>query len=384
MSAPPHAVEGKRVTWGELFFDLVFVFAITRISLSVHDDHTALGLVQAFVTFLLVYWVWVGAATQGNEFDMDRARPRLVLFAIGLCGLVMALSVTLAYDERGLAFALAYWVARGLLVLGLMSRSRAVLMPYTVSAYITGPLLVVGALLPSPWRLVVWAVAAALDLAMPTLRRRRLSALHFDADHLAERYGLFVLIALGESIVAIGGPVASSDHLGWLDLVAVTVSFLLVVGLWWVYFHLAAGAMRYALATAQVQFTVTRHVLSYAHLSFIWAVILVAVGMAETVAHPGETLGPVVGALLVGGVALFLATFGYTRWMMFRLLSRTRLTAALCTLAVYPVALAAPALVALSLLVVIVAALNAWELRAAHLGRRVVPPAAADRSRRNG
>lgn len=373
MSAPAALPEGKRVSWAELFFDLVFVFAVTRISLFVHDEHTALGLVQAFVAFLLVYWVWVGAATQGNEFDMDRARPRLVLFAIGLCGLVMALSVTLAYDGRALAFAVAYWAARALLVVGLLARSRSVLMPYTVSAYLTGPLLVVGALLPSPWRLVVWAGAAALDLAMPTLRRKRLSSLHFDADHLAERYGLFVLIALGESIVAIGGPVASNDHLGWLDVVAVGVSFLLVVGLWWVYFHLAAGAMRYALATAAVQFTVTRHVLSYAHLSFIWAIILVAVGMAETVAHPAAPLGPVVGALLVGGVALFLATFGYTRWMMFHLVSRTRLTAALCTLAVYPVAVFGPALVALLLLVVVVVALNVWELRVTHLASRVVP-----------
>ncbi|MEP6651137.1 MAG: low temperature requirement protein A [Lapillicoccus sp.] len=164
----------------------------------------------SLVVFVLVYWIWVGAATQGNEFDMDQARRRLALFAIGLCGLVMALSVTEAYADRGLAFALAYWAARVILVVGLLDRRRFVFMPYTVSAFVTGPVLVAGALLPATPRLAVWAAAAALDLAMPTLRRRSLNALHFDADHLTERYGLFVLIALGESIVAIGVPVASA------------------------------------------------------------------------------------------------------------------------------------------------------------------------------
>jgi low temperature requirement protein LtrA len=373
MTGSPPAPEGKRVTWGELFFDLVFVFAVTRVSLVVHDNHSFRGLVEAFVVFVLVYWIWVGAATQGNEFDMDQARRRLALFGIGLCGLVMALSVTRAYEDRGLAFALAYWVARLILVVGLLDRSRIAFMPYTVSAFLTGPALVVGALLPASARLAVWTAAAALDLAMPTLRRRRLSALHFDADHLTERYGLFVLIALGESIVAIGLPVASSDNLSWLDLLAVAVSFCLVVGLWWVYFHLAVGAMRYALATAPVQFTVTRHVLSYAHLSFVWAIILVAVGMAETVAHPAEPMGLMVGGLLVGGCALFLATFGYTRWTMFHLVSRTRLTAAAVVLVVFPLSGVLPALVTEALLALIVVALNLWELRATHQAGRVVP-----------
>lgn len=238
--------EGKRVSWGELFFDLVFVFAVTRISLSVHDDHSAVGLIGALVVFVLVYWVWVGVATQGNEFDMDQPRRRLTLFGIALCGLVMALSVTSAYADRGLAFALSYWVARILLVVGLLDRSRIRLMPYTVSALVTGPMLVVGALLPATPRLVVWAVAAALDLAMPTLRRNQLSSLHFDADHLTERYGLFVLIALGESVVAIGGPVASSDHLAPSTWPPSPSRSGVVVGLWWTYFHLANSAMGYA------------------------------------------------------------------------------------------------------------------------------------------
>ena len=373
MSEPVAEAEGKRVSWAELFFDLVFVFAVTQISRFVHDDHSVLGSVQAFVVFLLVYWVWVGAAIQGNAFDMDQARRRLALFAIGLCGLVMALSVTQAYDGRGLAFAVSYWVARIVLVVGLVDRRAFSLRPYTVSAYVTGPLLVIGALVPSPARLVVWSVAAALDLAMPTLRRKALASLHFDAGHLTERFGLFVLIALGESVVAIGAPLATADHLFAIDLIAVGVSFCFVVGLWWVYFHLAADAMRYALATASVQFTVTRHVLSYAHLAFVWAVILVAVGMEETVAHPLERLSAVIAVLLVGGCVLFLATFGYTRWMMFHLLSRTRLTAAGCAALVLPISLFVPALATLSLLTVILAALNLWELRLTHLASRVVP-----------
>lgn len=365
--------EGKRVTWAELYFDLVFVFAVTRVSVLVHDDHSWAGLGKALVVFLLVYWAWVGTTIQSNAFDMETSRNRLVLFAIALCGLVMALSVTQAYDDRGLVFAFGYWLARLVLGFGLFNRSRTALTPYTVSMYITGPALVVGASLQEAPRVWVWTACALLDVAMPTIQRRRLASLHFDAGHLTERFGLFVLIALGESIVAIGAPIADADHLDAAEMIAVIVAFLLTVGLWWVYFHLAANAMRYALATADVQFRVTRHVLSYAHLSFIWAIILVAVGTAETVSHPTERMSWTISALLMGGCSLFLATFGYTRWMMFRLVSRTRLGGAAAALILLPVSLLVPAVVTLGSLVVVLACVNGAELRKVHLARRVVP-----------
>jgi low temperature requirement protein LtrA len=151
-------------------------------------------------------------------------------------------------------------------------------------------------------------------------------------------------------------------------------------GLWWVYFYFAADAMRYALATAKVQLDITRLVLSYGHLSFIAAIILYAVGLHESIARPGHELGWAYAGLLVGGVALYLASFGFTRWAMFRLVSWTRLTAAAIVLVLLPVAAHVPAWVTLLALVVVLVGLNTVEYaRVEHIGWRAMLVRTAER-----
>jgi low temperature requirement protein LtrA len=358
--AVPTEPTEKRVSWAELFFDLVFVFAVTEVSALLTSDHSWAGTGRALVVFVPIYWAWVGTSIQANVHDMTRPLGHLAIFTVALSGLVMALCVTQAYGDRGLLFACAYWAAR--LSLGVrLFASGLVLNPYTVSMFGTGPLLVAGALLPSGPREAVWLVAALADLSSPTLLRSRLRGMHFDAGHLTERFGLFVLIALGESVVRIGEPAATSDRLGVAAVAAVVAAFVVTCGLWWVYFFYAADAMRFALATAAVQLSVTRHVLSYGHLCFIAAVIAVAVGMTETIAHPGRQLEWGTVALLYGGTALYLATFGYTRWMMFRLFSSTRVIGAVVVLAALPLARQVPALAATTLLAVLLVGLNRVE-----------------------
>jgi low temperature requirement protein LtrA len=232
-------------------------------------------------------------------------------------------------------------------------------------------LLVIGALFHGDVREGVWALAAVMDLSSPTILRSRLQRMHVNAAHLSERFGLFVLIAIGESVVAIGGSAQSDHKLTPAIGFAVAAAFALSCGLWWVYFHFATDAMRYALATAKVQLDITRLVLSYGHLSFIAAVIVVAVGMRDAVAEPGHALGWAVGALLYAGTALYLATFGFTRWAMFRLVSVTRLTAAAAVIVLYPAMAQLPALAALATLAVAVAVLNVVEyMRVEQIGWR--------------
>jgi low temperature requirement protein LtrA len=375
MSEPPAAqvVPEKRVSWAELFFDLVFVFAVTEVSALLGHDHTRGGLLRALVVFGPIYWLWVGTAIQTNRLDISRPAPQLRIFAVALAGVFMALAVPDAFGGSGLLYAFAYWAGRFVLGVALLRPAYRlpIINPHTVSIAVTGPLLVLGALLHGDARELVWALAALLDLSTPTLLRSRLRDMHFDAAHLAERFGLFVLIALGESVVAIGASANSGHRLTPAVGFAVAAAFALSAGLWWVYFHFAADAMRYALATAKVQLDITRLVLSYGHLSFIAAIIVVAVGMREAVADPGHSLGWAVGALLYGGTALYLATFGFTRWAMFRLVSVTRLTAAAVVLALYPAAAQLPALAALATLAVVVAVLNVVELmRVEHIGWR--------------
>jgi low temperature requirement protein LtrA len=280
----------------------------------------------------------------------------------------MAIALPDAYGPLGIVLAVAYWVGRIALATALLRwpRRATLLHPYVISALLTGPLLVVGALLPEGPRLVVWAVAAAIDLAGPTVLRSRIRAMHVDAPHLAERFGLLVLIALGESVVAIGASAHTGGHLDVAVGAAVAVAFVLSAGLWWVYFHFAADAVRHALATAAVQLDITRLVLSYGHLLFIGGIIALAVGLHEAVAEPLHALSWGAAGLLFGGTALYLGAFGFTRWAMFHLVSRTRLSAAAVVLVLLPVAPFLPALAALGLLALVVVALNAVELRINH------------------
>ncbi|HEX3335162.1 MAG TPA: low temperature requirement protein A [Jatrophihabitans sp.] len=360
----PEPTADKRVTWAELFFDLVFVVAVTRVSGLLEHDHTWGGVLRAVVVFVPIYWLWVGTSIQANLQDTSRPLLRIRIFAIALAGVFMALSLEEAYHHLGLLFALAYWLGR--LVMGgpmLLASARArtfELNPYSVSIVLTGPMLILGALAHGDARVAIWGAAALLDLATPTVFRERLRSLHLNPDHLAERFGLFVLIALGESVVSVG--TSTPADLTVAQGCAVTAAFVLSCGLWWVYFHFAADAMRHAMATAKVQLDITRLVLSYGHLSFIAAIILVAVGLRESIADPGQALSWALAGLLVGGTALYLASFGFTRWAMFRLVSWTRLSAAAAVLALLPLAPHLPALVTLIALALVLAGLNTIEL----------------------
>jgi low temperature requirement protein LtrA len=333
-------------------------------------------LLRALIVFVPIYWTWVGTAIQTNLNDVTRPYLRLRVFAVALAGIFMALSLPEAYDGLALLFACAYWGGRILLGVGVFRAAwqagRAPINPFVVSMVVSGPMLVVGALCAGDIRELIWGLAALLDLSTPTLLRGRLRNMHFDAGHLAERFGLFLLIALGESVVAIGTS-TSFTHPGVVDVVAIAAAFALSCGLWWVYFHFAADAMRYSLATARVQLDITRLVLSYGHLAFIGAVIVVSVGLRESIAAPSEHLSWAVTGLLFGGTALYLATFGFTRWAMFRLVSWTRLSAAAAVLVLMPISPQVPAVAALLGLAVVLAVLNVVELlRVERIGWRAL------------
>ncbi|WP_354640648.1 low temperature requirement protein A [Kitasatospora camelliae] len=353
-------MEEKKVTWAELYFDLVFVFAVTQVSQLLHHRHDWTGTVQALVVFVPVYWCWVGTTVQANIRDVDTLRDRLGIFAVGLGGLFMALALPGAYGPRGVLLGAGYWAAR-LVLLWLVGRIPGAWHgPYGVGALVSGPLLVAGGLLDGPARTLLWAAAACCDLSAPLVFRRRLAKVEYHPGHLPERFGLFLLVALGESIVGIGGPVAQSD-LHPAQLGSVASAFVISCALWWLYFGYASDAMRYAVETASSRRDMIRWVFSYGHLALIGSVIAVAVGFGETVAEPGRALGAGPLALLYGGSALYLLTFGYTRWMMFGTLSPTRTAAAAVVLALLPLMVRLPALAALGSLAVLLVGLNLLE-----------------------
>jgi low temperature requirement protein LtrA len=357
---PPQATE-KRVTWTELFFDLVLVFAITQITAMLHTDHSWGGVGLALVLFVPLYWAWAGTSVHANLHDTDNPVDRAGILTLALCALFMALAVPQAYHGRGMLFGVGYFALR-IILAGLYFRGRRInLITPLVAAAVSGPLVLAGGLVPMPARVVLWGLAGLIDLITPRVVRARLTRVNFDADHLVERFGLFLIIALGESVVDIGATAARLPDLSVGVMAAITASFLLTANLWWVYFVYAASAIRHSLRTAGIQTDIVRAVLSWGHLSFVGAVIAVAVGLTEVVADPGEHLSAGVAALLFGGAGLYLATFGYTRYRMFHTWSVTRLSAAAVVLALLPLADRVPALVALGTLTALVVALNVIE-----------------------
>ena len=335
----------KRVTWAELYFDLVFVFAITQVSGLLHHQHDLTGLVRALVVFVPVYWCWVGTTVQANIRDVDNLRDRLGILLVGLTGLFMALAVPGAYGRRGMLLGAAYWLARLVLLLLLVRVPGVWRGPYGAGVLASGPLLLVGGLLPDGPRLALWAAAALCDLSAPLVFRR---------------FALFLLVAIGESVVGIGGSAAAA-RLDVPELLAVAAAFTISAGLWWQYFVFAADAMRHAVEVADSRRDVVRRIFQYGHLALAAGVIGVAVGFEETVADPWRALGAGSVALLYGGCGLYLLTFGYTRWMMFRRMSTTRIAAAVVVLGLLPAMVRLPALVVLGVLAVLLVALNGVE-----------------------
>jgi len=340
------AAAEQKVTWSELFVDLVWVFGVTQIAAALAHGHGLGDVGRSLLLLVPLWWSWVGTTVFGNAAGarLEHATGRLVLFAVAGCGLGIAVAVPHAYADRGLLFAGSYAVLR--LVLWLAMRRLPFydgvrVNPFGVMLFVSAPLYLVGALLPADWRLAVWVLAAATEVLAPRVLRRSVSTLRFETAHLPERFGLFIIIAIGETVVAMGTQAAGHHHVDLAVLGTLALSFVLICGLWWTYFHFGSSAMRHALRTTTVQGGIVRDVFSYAHLAYVTGIICVAVGLKQVLAHPEAIPHSVPELMLAPGAALYLAGFGYSRWRMFGAPTLFRTAASLlCVM----IALAAPLL----------------------------------------
>ncbi|MBS2965182.1 low temperature requirement protein A [Actinocrinis puniceicyclus] len=360
--ATPVNPHGQRVSWAELFFDLIFVFAVTQVASAAQNAVSAVAVGRALVLFVPFWWAWVGVSILYNGVEPTSSRRHLKVFAPGFGAFIMCICVPDAYGGRGTVFAFAYLGIRALLVFSIRRRGffHDQFNPYTVSAAVSAPLFVAGSLTALPTRGWIWLAAAAIELTTPTLLRRRLDDLHFDASHLPERFGLFVIIALGEVLVGVGVQ-ESHQGLGWIALTALALAFVLSCALWWTYFHFAAPALEHALREARIQSTLVRSVFSHGHLAIVTGLILIAAGLAQTVRDPLRHPGGVHAYFLAAGTALYLLSFCYTRARMFGGMGVARLVGGLLATALAAIGPFAPAVATLAALAGLVIALNAFE-----------------------
>src|SRR5579871_4441950 len=309
----------SRVTYAELLFDLVFVFAVTQVSHTLLAHFTPLGALQTTFLLLSVWWVWVYTSWVTNWLNPELTPVRILLFLLMLGGLVLSTSIPKAFDSRGLWFAIAYatmQVGRTLFWLVSTPRERPAARMNAVRILvwlsISGVFWIAGGLSDSEMRLVLWAVALAIEYVSPMVRfwipvygASSVTDWYVEGGHLAERCAGFIIIALGESIVVTG---ATFADLKWtFEVVAAFLSaFVAALAMWWLYFHKGAEAGSELISNSSEPGRLARLAYTYLHLPIVAGIILSAVADDVVLQHPSGHSDPRVVVSAVGGPMLFL------------------------------------------------------------------------------
>jgi len=360
--------EGETVTPLELFFDLVFVLGLTQCTALMAAEPTWEGLAKGMLVLGVMWWSWVGYAWLTSALDPEEDAVRLVIFAAMAALLVVGLCVPHAFDDAALIFALAYAFVRvaHIALFMLASRDdplfRQAVVGFAISTAIGVGLLVGASFADGLLQGGLWALALALDMGGPYL---------FSAEgwklvpqHFAERHGLIVIIAIGESIVAVGVGADAKVDLG--IVAAATVGTAIAAALWWLYFDIVAIAAARRLADAEpgrVRNEMARDSYSYLHFPMIAGIVLVALGMKKTLGHVEDPLKLVPAAALLGGVAMYLLAHVAFRYRHIHTLNTRRLSLAVVLAAFIPAAVEIPALATLGVLAGALAILIVIETR---------------------
>jgi low temperature requirement protein LtrA len=366
--------EGERVTPLELFFDLVFVLAITQCTALMAADQTWSGLAQGMLVLGVLWWSWVGYAWLTSVVDPEEGAVRFAIFGAMAGFLIAAIAVPNAFGSLGLEFALAYgavrWAQIALFVLA--SRDDPALRRsvggLAVGTAIGVGLLVAASFLDGLAQGGLWALALALDMGGPYMFGSE--GWKLVPGHFAERHGLIIIIALGESIVAIG--LGAHAHLTYGIAAAAALGIALAAALWWMYFDVVALVSRRRLVSApegRERNELARDSYSYLHFPMVAGIVLGALGLEETLAHVGEHLHTVPAFALLGGVSIYLLALVGFRYRQVRTVNRRRLAMAILLIALLPVATHVPALVTLAIVTALLAALIAYETRLYGEGR---------------
>jgi low temperature requirement protein LtrA len=367
----------ERVTALELFFDLVFVLAITQCTALMAAEPNWTGLAKGVLVLGVLWWSWVGYAWLTSVVDPEEGAVRLVMFAVMAALLVAALCVPDAFGNTALLFACAYGIVRfGQIALFLLASRDDPALRRSVSGLAGGTALGVGLLVAAAFtdgwaQGALWVVALLLDMGEPFLFGSE--GWKLKPGHFAERHGLIIIIALGESIVAIG--VGASGDVDAGVVAAATLGVAVAAALWWLYFDVVALVAERRLSRAAVgreQNEMARDSYSYLHFPMVAGIVLLALGLKKTIAHVGEPLDLVPAVALLGGTAVYLLAHVSFRLRNLHTLNKQRLACAALLLALIPAAVELPALATLAILAAVLTALIGYEaLRFAEARDRV-------------
>ena len=302
--------ESRRATWLELFYDLVFVVAVSQVAHYLNDHLSWSGFIGFVALFIPIWWAWIGATFYANRFDVDDIGHRL-LTAMQMLGVAaMAINVHHGLGESSGGFALSYFVVRLILVFQYLraahhvTSARGLATRYAAGFAIAACFWLASVFVPLPLRFAFWAVGTLIDLTTPLTATRLQAKILPNFEHLPERFGLFVIIVLGEAIIAVVNGVAEKE---WqpLSAFAAFFGFMIAFCLWWVYFENVNGsALRVAGAEGRAS---TLQVWLFGHLPLVLGIAATGVAVEHIIlSEPMAALPAAQRWLLCGSVAMCL------------------------------------------------------------------------------
>ncbi|MFC0241502.1 low temperature requirement protein A [Rhodopseudomonas telluris] len=312
----PH--EHSRVTYVELFFDLVFVFAVTQVSHFLLAHFTPLGALQSLILMLAIWWVWVYTSWITNWLDPELTRVRLMLFALMSAGLLLSTSIPRAFESRGLSFALAFvamQVGRSAFATFTTPRSEPLRLNFVrILSWlvISGVFWLAGGALDGTAQIALWLVALAIEYTgpvagfyVPWIGASTTQDWSVEGGHMAERCALFIIIALGESIVVTGSTFAGIE---WTVTTfgAFASTLLGAIAMWWIYFHIGVHLGSERISQSSDPGRLARLAYTYIHLPIVAGIVVTAVSDEQVLAHPSGHSNIEVTLTTIGGPLLFL------------------------------------------------------------------------------
>ncbi|MEO0457673.1 MAG: low temperature requirement protein A [Cyanobacteria bacterium P01_A01_bin.114] len=310
----------RHATWLELFFDLVFVFAIAELAHLLHSDLSWAGIAGFAALFIPVWWLWIDFSYYADQFDVDTGPYRLVMLGVMFGLVVMALTIHNTWQGGSAQFAAIYTTLRLVIIFlygqawRFVPQSRELTARYTISFSVAFLLWLLSIAVPEPARFWLWAVALFIEISNGPITYLTIRNVPTQKSHMDERFGLFVIIVLGEAIIAVATGVSQTDW-QWRSALTGMGGFLTAVSLWWMYFERADESTINRALRGGKRALLRSYVYGYSHVFAFMGIVATGVGIQFAIeAAAGHSFGAEARTVLCGGIAIFLVGVTLLQW----------------------------------------------------------------------